>query len=332
MGAFGVSVPAMQVLGTGAADLEVAVGLLRAGRLVAFPTETVYGLGADASNPEAVRAIFAAKGRPADHPVIVHLPSADAMDGWAADVPETARRLAAAFWPGPLTLVLHKAAAVDPVVTGGQDTVGLRVPAHPAALALLERFGGALAAPSANRFGHVSPTTAQHVIDEFDQGVAAVIDAGPCDVGLESTIVDLSGATPRLLRHGMISPGALAEVIGAPLREAEAREGPRASGRLRSHYAPRARLRLVARDDLDALLAQAAPGLRVAVLARRAVPVSPSSVNWIELPADPEPYAQRLYAALREADATDPSVILVEQVPDAPAWRAIADRLARAAA
>ena len=322
----------MRVLGTGAEDLEVAAGLLRAGELVAFPTETVYGLGADASNPDAVRAIFAAKGRPADHPVIVHLPAADAMDDWAIDVPDAARRLAAAFWPGPLTLVLRKAPQVDPLITGEQDTIGLRVPAHPVARALLEHFGGALAAPSANRFGHVSPTTAQHVIDEFDEGVAAVIDGGPCDVGLESTIVDLSGEAPRLLRPGMIPAEALAEVLGTPPRDAGEREGPRASGRLPSHYAPRARVRLLASDDLDAFLAQVGTDARVAVLARRSPPAAPSSVRWFEMPSDPEPYAQRLYAALRQADATTPTVILVEQVPATPPWQAIADRLARAAA
>lgn len=322
----------MRRLGPHDADLDQAVALLRAGELVAFPTETVYGLGADVSNPTAVRAIFTAKGRPADHPVIVHLPAADAMDDWALDVPEAARRLAAAFWPGPLTLVLKKASHVDPLITGGQDTIGLRVPAHPVARTLLERFGGALAAPSANRFGHVSPTTAQHVIDEFDVGVAAVIDGGPCVVGLESTIVDLSGETPRLLRPGMISPDALAEVTGASIREAGEHQGPRAPGRLPAHYAPRAGVRLVDGDDLDSMLASIPSGRRVAVLARRSAPAEYGSVGWFELPVEANAYARRLYAALREADAQRPDLILVERVPYGPEWRAIGNRLDRAAA
>jgi L-threonylcarbamoyladenylate synthase len=322
----------MRRLGPNDADLDQAVALLRSGKLVAFPTETVYGLGADASNPDAVRAIFAAKGRPADHPVIVHLPGAEAMSEWATDVPEVAHRLAAAFWPGPMTLVLKKASHVNPLVTGGQDTIGLRVPAHPVARALLERFGGALAAPSANRFGHVSPTTAQHVLDEFDDGVAAVIDGGPCDVGLESTIVDVSGGAPRLLRPGMISSQKLGEVTGAPLKEAGRREGPRASGRLPSHYAPCAPVRLVPGGELTASVALAAERGSVAVLSHQPGPAPRPGVHWQALPDNPVGYAHQLYAALRAADETNPLEILVERVPENDAWAAIADRLERAAA
>lgn len=313
-------------------DLQTAADLLRAGALVAFPTETVYGLGADAANPAAVRAIFAAKGRPADHPVIIHLPSADALDAWASEVPEAARRLAAAFWPGPLTLVLNKAPSVDPVITGGQDTIGLRVPAHPAARGLLKKFGGALAAPSANRFGHVSPTTAAHVLSEFDTGVAAVVDGGACEVGLESTIVDLTGDEPRLLRPGMIGVPALEAVLETPLITAGDAEGPRASGRLPSHYAPRAAVRLVLAEALEEASAVASAEGPVAVLARHAPPRQRDRVDWHTLPATPEAYARALYATLRAADDKFPTCILVERVPGEPAWQAIADRLERAAA
>lgn len=323
-------------LGIDAADLERAAGWLREGRLVAMPTETVYGLAADAANPDAVRRVFAAKGRPADHPVIVHLPDAGSVDGWARDVPEAARRLAAAFWPGPLTLVLKRGPRVDNVITGGQSTVGLRVPAHPVAQALLKRFGGALAAPSANRFGHVSPTTAAHVMKEFDAEsepeVVAVLDGGACDVGLESTIVDLSGEVPRLLRPGMISVADIERVIGEPLAETDDGEGPRASGRLPSHYAPEAPLELVAADALDAAVAKALRQGSVAVLARRATDARNGRCGWFRLPERPEAYARELYAALRRADARKPAVILVEAVPATPDWQAIRDRLRRASA
>ena len=322
----------MHKLGIDAADLDRAAEWLREGRLVALPTETVYGLGADASNPDAVRRIFAAKGRPADHPVIVHLPDAGSVDGWARDVPEAGRRLAAAFWPGPLTLVFKRGPRVDDVITGGQDTVGLRVPAHPVAHALLQRFGGALAAPSANRFGHVSPTTARHVVEEFGDEVEAVIDGGPCAVGLESTIVDLSGGAPRLLRPGMIRQAELEAVLGRSLDEVGEGEGPRASGRLPSHYAPKAALTIVAPDALDGAVGDALAHGPVAVLARRAPPARRRQLHWQRMSDDSADYARELYAALRRADAEAPARILVEAVPDAPEWRAVRDRLARAAA
>lgn len=321
----------MRRLSTNDHDLDEAVALLRAGKLVAFPTETVYGLGGDAANADAVRAIFAAKGRPADHPVIVHLPNMDAMEAWADPVPEAALRLAGAFWPGPLTLVLPRAAHVNPLVTGGQDTIGLRVPSHPVAEALLERFGGSLAAPSANRFGHVSPTTAAHVQAEFGPEVAAVVDGGACDVGLESTIVDLSAAEPRLLRPGMIHLAALESVLGRPLVAAPTEEGPRAPGRLPSHYAPRAPLRLVGPAELAASAREAAVSGLVAVLSRRVTAEAMDGVDWRVLPETPERYARVLYATLRDVDVAEPTLILVERVPDAPEWRAIGDRLARAA-
>lgn len=199
------------------ADIAAAAARLRAGELVALPTETVHGLGADAMNPAAVRRIFEAKGRPADHPLIVHLPDAEQMTQWARDIPREAIALAQAFWPGPLTLILKREDDVPLEVTGGQDTVGLRVPGHPLALKLLRAFGGGVAAPSANRFGRISPTTAQHVRDEFHDTLGdalTVLDGGPCEVGIESTILDLSGEAPRILRPGAISAEQIAAVIG----------------------------------------------------------------------------------------------------------------------
>lgn len=323
-------------LGTCRPDLERAVALLRAGKLVAFPTETVYGLGADASDPDAVARVFAAKGRPADHPVIVHLPDAGAMKGWAREIPDTAWRLAEAFWPGPLTLVLRRGESVSPAITGGQDTVGVRVPGHPVALALLRAFQGALAAPSANRFGRISPTTVDHVLAEFDAvdadgSVAAVIDGGPCRVGVESSIVDLTGAAPRLLRPGMISIGQLTDILRArPIIPPDNR-GPRASGRLESHYAPATPVERVEASRLEARIADGrARGEHLAVLARSARPPDQTGLEWIEMSDEPGVYAQRLYAALRELDQADADRILVVAVPDQPDWAAIADRLLRA--
>jgi len=322
----------MERFGTETADLQHAATLLRAGRLVAFPTETVYGLGADATNPAAVAAIFAAKGRPADHPVIVHLGSANELANWADPVPESARRLADAFWPGPLTLVLRRAARVSDTVTGGQETVGVRVPNHPVARALLRAFGGALAAPSANRFGRISPTTAQHVIDEFGDEVAAVIDGGACPVGVESTIIDLSEDPPRMLRPGMIRPEAIVQALGGPLAHPDDEEGPRASGRLASHYAPSAPLELVDAADLERRLERCArEHERVVVLARSPRPNGLHKVAWDPMPGQPAQYARRLYAELRAADQLVPDRILVEAPPDSPAWDAIRDRLRRAA-
>lgn len=320
-------------LGSSAEDLERAADLLRAGQLVAFPTETVYGLGADAANPEAVADIFRAKGRPADHPVIVHLPAAEALAHWARDVSALAQRLADIFWPGPLTLVLKRAEGVSDAITGGQDTVGLRVPGNPTALALLQAFGGAVAAPSANRFGHVSPTTAEHVIEEFSAGgVAAVVDGGPCAVGVESTIVDLTGSCPRLLRPGMIRIDAIEAELGVSLARAGDRQGPRASGRLESHYAPGAVVELVDAGVLAGRMdACAASSERIAVLARREAPTTAASVSWIEMPRQPVQFARALYAALRRADAENPDRILVESPPVTPGWEAISDRLSKAA-
>jgi len=314
-------------------DIERAAALLRAGELVAFPTETVYGLGADASNPQAVARIFAAKGRPADHPLIVHLPDASWIDRWAVDVPAAARTLAAAFWPGPLTLILKRHPDVPDAVTGGQDTVGLRVPNHPLALQLLREFAGGLAGPSANRFGHVSPTTAAHVRAEFGEAVAMVLDGGPCRVGIESTILDLSGGEPRILRPGMLDAADIGAVLGRPPAFGAGRDAPRVSGSLETHYAPRTSLQLVPAAGIAAIVRRALDaGERVAVLAPAEIAFAHEHLFWT--PADPDVngYAHELYAALRAMDALGCDRILVARPPADDAWRAIADRLQRAAA
>ena len=306
-----------------------AAALLRAGDVVALPTETVYGLGADASNPDAVRKIFKLKGRPADHPVIVHILGAEQLDQYARDIPDAARVLARHFWPGPLTLVLPRAAGVPDVVTGGQDTVGLRAPAHPVARALLAAFGGGIAAPSANKFGRISPTLAAHVAADFGNQAPLILDGEATTIGIESTIIDLSGDVPRLLRPGAITATQLEEVLGVSLGTAGA-DAPRASGTLPKHYAPKAALRLVKRVEMIEALSSNR-GRRVAVLALE-VNVPRLAQNLVRVvPAVAAQYAHALYANLRALDATGADLILVEQPPQTAAWAAINDRLARAA-
>jgi L-threonylcarbamoyladenylate synthase len=318
------------------AAIAAAARLLEQGQLVAFPTETVYGLGADAENPAAVARIYAAKGRPQDHPLIVHLaPEAD-LAYWAADIPLEARQLAAAFWPGPLTMILKRAEHIPDAVSGGQDTVGLRCPAHPVAIALLQAFKGGkggLAAPSANKFGNVSPTTAEHVRDEFgaDGTLALVLDGGQSQVGIESTIVDLSRLAthgPVLLRPGQISADAIAAVIdrlpGAPDGAA-----PRASGTLASHYAPHTPVAMQDSAALAATLARlAAAGKKVALIHYSDLPAAYADLR---LPASPDGFAYALYAALRAMDGRAADLILVEAPPLGPAWLGVNDRLRRAA-
>ncbi len=302
--------------------LSTAVNLLRAGELVALPFETVYGLAGDATNPDALRAIFRAKGRPADHPLIVHLASAEQLPDWAAAVPEAAWRLASAFWPGPLTLVLPAARTVSPLVTGGQTTVALRVPAHPVPQAVLLQLGRALAAPSANPFGQISPTTAAHVRSHLAGKIAAVVDSGPCAVGIESTIVDLSSEHPRILRPGAITAEMLAAYLS--LSDTVAAAAPRVPGALASHYAPRTPCYRIPAE----LTAAPFPGQRIALLALRR-PDWPVAKFW-PMPAQPEGYARALYAALHEADASSCEILLIALPPDEPAWAAIHDRLLRA--
>jgi len=311
------------------AALQSALAALRRGEAIGLPTETVYGLAADASNPDAVRRIFALKGRPADHPLIVHVAGAQALDAWAVDIPDAARRLAATFWPGPLTLILRKQPQVPDVVTGGQDSVGLRCPDHPLALALLDAFGGGLAAPSANRFGHVSPTTAAHVRAEFGDAVPEVLDGGDCTVGIESTIIDFTGDAPRILRPGMLDREHIQAVVG-PVQAGPGDDSPRASGTLEAHYAPRTPLLLLPRAALAREAAeQQALGKAVQVLALGQLP---DATPGLALPADPASYAHGLYAALRELDGRGANLLIAERLPDDEAWLAIRDRLRRSAA
>lgn len=309
-----------------AADIDAAVAALRRGEVIGMPTETVYGLAADARNPVAIARIFATKGRPADHPVIVHLADAAELDAWALDIPAAARVLADQFWPGPLTLILRRRPEVLDALTGGQATVGLRVPAHPVAATLLRAFGGALAAPSANRFGRISPTTAAHVRDEFGDAVPIVLDGGASAVGLESTIVDLSRGTARILRPGAILRSQIEAWIG-PLADAELASAPRVSGALAAHYAPGKPLVLIPAAEISA------PTLRpdgdTLWIGMERIP---DASLGICLGADPASYGHDLYAALRELDARPGSRIAVVLPPTGEAWAAVHDRLTRAAA
>jgi L-threonylcarbamoyladenylate synthase len=331
----------------GSPDIAAAVAALRRGGLVAFPTETVYGLGADAANPAAVGRIFAIKGRPRNHPVIVHLGEATAIKGWAADVPPDAWALAEAFWPGPLTLILPRADHVPDAVTGGSATVGLRVPDQPLALELLEAFGGGIAAPSANRFGRVSPTTAAHVRADLGTDVDLILDGGGCAVGVESTIVDLSWGGPRVLRLGGLSVEALSDALGhhvvvsavaggAALSGggvgANPAEAVPAPGTLPSHYAPAARVEVVAAEavaERAAVLLR--EGRRVGLLSPRRIDGLPDGLDALPPAGRPQAYAKCLYQRLREADRRGFDVLLAVPPPAAGIGAAVVDRLRRAA-
>jgi L-threonylcarbamoyladenylate synthase len=313
------------------ADISGAAETLRRGGLVAFPTETVYGLGTDADNAAALARLYAVKGRPGEHPVIVHVGAPAQLDEWAADVPVAARRLGDALWPGPLTLVVRRAVRVLDGVTGGGDTVGVRVPDQPVALALLRAFGGGIAAPSANRFGHVSPTTADDVRADLGDDVDVVLDDGPSTVGVESTIVDCTGDELVILRPGGVTrelvEKASAQKVGVR------RDGlTRAPGTLKSHYAPEATVLVVDRDDLaPRATALLAADQRVAVLAPGPVPALPADVVVLDGPADSDEYARVLYARLREVDRRGVDVLLAVPPPDAGVGVAVGDRLRRAA-
>ena len=308
-----------------AREVSRAVEILRRGGLVAFPTETVYGLGADASSAKAIARLYEVKRRPADHPVIVHFDSAGRAFTWTREVPEAARTLAKRFWPGPLTLILKRSALARDFITGGQDNVGVRVPAHPVAHELLAAFGGGIAAPSANRFGQVSPTSAAHVREDLGGDVDLVLEGGPSEVGIESTIVDLSRGAPVVLRPGKIS----ADEIGAALRQAvvqSAVEAPRHSGGLERHYAPRTPARLVAVHELDREIARRKDKVAVLAFSRPDERVD----YWLRMPRDAQAYAQKLYAALRELDGAGCEAILIEAPPETAEWAAVLDRLRRA--
>lgn len=312
--------------------------MLRSGGLVAFPTETVYGLGADASNDAAVARVFSVKGRPTDHPLIVHLANAEQLDDWAAEVTPTARLLADAFWPGPLTLLVERLASVSLAVTGGRSTVGLRVPDHTVALELLRAFGGGIAAPSANRFGRVSPTTAAHVVADLGDDVDLVLDGGACRVGVESTIVDLTAEVPVVLRTGGISIDRLEEVLGHVVEVHVGAElskgGARAPGMLEAHYAPEARIILSSENDvvdvvIGALASSTGP---VGLLAGTVLVGLPEDVIELEPAGTADDYAAVLYSRLRQADRLGLSVLVCVPPPNVGLGLAVNDRLRRAAA
>lgn len=332
------------------AEIQQAAQVLLEGGLVAFPTETVYGLGADAESREAVERIYQAKGRPSNHPVIVHIaPEAD-LSYWAAQVPDEAQALIDAFWPGPLTLILKRAAHISGVVSGGQDSVGVRCPAHPVAQRLIRAFAAGkpsgqagIAGPSANKFGQVSPTQASHVRDEFPELVAQgmpILEGGASEVGIESTIVDLSrldqGVGPVLLRPGQITAQQIAAVLNTAVQDADA-HAPRVSGALKSHYAPRTPIKLATAAEMlsEAKHASRDPSVRTVYvthsLAQTSLPQHPG-VEWVSMSADPVVYSHALYATLRALDQGGYTQMVWERVPDSLEWLGIKDRLGRAAA
>lgn len=331
----------MILSGTDPQAIAEAARRIQAGGLVGFPTETVYGLGADASSDAAVAGIFTAKGRPSDHPLIVHVADAAQVDDYATGVPPFAAKLIKAFWPGPLTVILPRKPGVAAAAAGGQDSIGLRCPAHPVALAFLKACNTGVAGPSANRFGRVSPTTAQHVQQEFGDGLL-VLDGGPCEVGIESSIVDCTRGRPVLLRPGVLTRAQLEAacdeaVLGKDEFEQEALglvgDAPRASGTLEAHYAPNARLRLMdagpIQTALDLLGAEAA---HIAVYARSIVRIKSEQVLYRRMPDDALATAQQLFAVLRDFDAKGVKLIWVENPPPEAEWDGVRDRLGRAAA
>lgn len=350
----------MQLLPANRESISKAVKALSDGLLVAFPTETVYGLGANALDTAALERLYAAKGRPTNHPVIVHISSADKMSQWASVVPPAARLLAEKLWPGPLTIILPKADHVPEQLTGGQASVGLRVPSHPVALSLLQAFEGGVAAPSANKFGKLSPTSAEDVVQGFDVNeIAVILDGGPCEVGIESTIVDFSTEIPRILRPGMILPEQIEAIVkqaGAHLYHPGFTEpaktiaskvstpttGPttekadpakvqqtRAPGMLASHYAPSTPLTIIDTAKLQASLEELLKqGKRLCVLSWHKR--TRTDLPWITAPSEPETYARQLYRSLRSLDRENADLIVVESVPATEAWSGIADRLQRA--
>lgn len=309
-----------------------AVAALLSDALVALPTETVYGLAGDAMSPAAVTRIFATKGRPSTHPVIVHLPGIELVPNWSDAAPAWAMALAAEIWPGPLTVIVPRGPNVLDAVSGGQSTVGLRVPSHPLTLQVLNEFGGGLAAPSANRYGHVSPTTAQHVLDELgdvlDPMRDLVLDGGRCPVGVESTIVGAWDDTPRLLRAGAVTLGQIAEITGREVSTAT--DGVRAPGSTAAHYAPRARVIPIETADLDKTVATVTGAFGLIAPAD----LAPPEAHHIRLasPRDDADYAHALYAALREADEAQLDVVIAVLPTDVGVGHAVRDRLLRAAA
>ena len=326
----------MILSGTDPQAIAQAARRIQAGGLVGFPTETVYGLGADASSDAAVAGIFAAKGRPANHPLIVHVADAAQVGGYAASVPPFAARLMQAFWPGPLTVILPRRGGVAQAAAGGQDSIGLRCPAHPVALAFLKACGTGVAGPSANRFGRVSPTTAQHVAGEFGDELL-VLDGGPCAVGIESSIVDCTRGRPVLLRPGVLTRAQLASACGEPVLDPKdvqaAGSAPRAPGTLEAHYAPNAKVRLMDAGAMQtALELLGADAAHIAVYARAVMPIRTAQMLYRRMPDDAPAAARQLFAVLRDFDAQGARLIWVETPPATPEWDGVRDRLGRAAA
>ncbi|ENM5825306.1 threonylcarbamoyl-AMP synthase [Vibrio metoecus] len=308
------------------ADIECAAQLLKQGQLVAIPTETVYGLAADATQPEAVKQIFSAKGRPANHPLIVHLGSAEQLCEWATDIADEAYQLAQAFWPGPLTMLLPKAEHVSPVVTGGLDTIGLRVPAHPVLLEILKNHRLAVAAPSANPYKKLSPTSAQQVLEGLNGKLAAVLDGGECQHGLESTIVDLTCKPFRVLRAGPITASELSAVLGQEVVQPQVHQVA-VPGNVDSHYQPKTRLRVI--DALEKELATAG-NIKIALLHLSELQASEQRLLK-PMPQDAKAYGQALYRSLAEVDKWGVDEIWLERPPQGETWLAVHDRLRRAA-
>lgn len=322
----------VKVVRASQAEIEAAVDALRDGELVAFPTETVYGLGANASNPAAVRKVFELKGRPPSHPVIVHIDELRYLKRWVREVTPAAAQLAEAFWPGPLTLVLPRAEAVHDVVTGGQDSVAVRIPSHPMARQLLDAFGGGIAAPSANRYGRLSATRAEHVQDEFGDAVKVILDGGECQTGLESTIVSCLDGAVRLLRPGAVTLSQLRQIVG-DVQIGPDGSAPRVPGSTAAHYAPLTPLMIVPGGELDRLAESLSEGgQRVAVLAQRLPLKTYQYVTWINAGKRVEAFGHDLYSNLRTLDKAGCAHILVQEVPGDERWDAVRDRLVRAAA
>jgi L-threonylcarbamoyladenylate synthase len=317
------------------AAIAEAARVIQSGGLVGFATETVYGLGADASSDIAVAGIFAAKGRPSDHPLIVHVAEPAQVADYAASVPPFASRLMQAFWPGPLTVILQRKPGVAAAAAGGQDSIGLRCPAHPVARALLKACATGVAAPSANRFGRVSPTTAKHVAEEFGDSLL-VLDGGPCEVGIESSIVDCTRSRPVLLRPGVLTRAQLEAACGEAVLSNEefmGADAPRASGTLESHYAPNAKVRLMDAGAIQTALDLLGPdAAHIAVYARAIVRIKSTQVLYRRMPDDAAAAAQQLFSVLRGFDALGVKLIWIEHPPADPAWDGVRDRLVRAAA
>ncbi|MDC1311021.1 L-threonylcarbamoyladenylate synthase [Burkholderiales bacterium] len=311
-------------------DISAAARLLTEGQLVAFPTETVYGLGADALNPDAVRRVYEAKSRPLGHPLIIHVGSTHLIDELAQDIPDNARALIRYFWPGPLTLVLKASDNVPRIVTGGQDTVAIRFPAHPMAIALLKEFGGGVVGPSANKFGHLSPTKAADVDRDFGPEVGLILNGASCAVGIESTIIGFDGEFPVMLRPGMITKRAISAEISKEFFEVGAKS-PRVPGSLSAHYAPTTRLVVLHTDDIRRYLKENSELHGVALLTITSFFKTHPINKMIVASTDPDDYAKNLYESLRVLDRVGAKVIIVEAVPLTDAWDGIRDRLERAA-